>query len=92
LGEYQDNYYTYDSIQIPYLAYDPTRLNEAIVYLYKNGVLYKDDTRTVSSRTKFYIWEISDADNDTINRYQIACGNTDAKRQDSMREIVFKVN
>ena len=91
LGNYNKKYYTYDSIQIPYLAYDPTSPNKATIYLYKNYVQYKDEIRTVEDRDKFYIWEISDADNEATNRYQIACGNTTEARESSIREIEFQV-
>lgn len=90
LGNYQDIYYTYDSIQIPYLAYDPTSPSSASIYLYKNYAQY-DDVREVTSRTKFQIWEISDADNEATNYYQIASGNTNDKRKASQREIEFEV-
>jgi hypothetical protein len=59
--------------------------------LYKNYVQYKDETRVVKDRSKFYIWEISDADNEATNRYQIACGTTTEAREASQREIVFQV-
>jgi hypothetical protein len=52
LGNYQDIYYTYDSIQIPYLAYDPSSPSSASVYLYKNYAQY-NDIREVTSRAKF---------------------------------------
>lgn len=91
LGDYQSTYYTYDSIQIPYLAYDPDSPNEATVYLYKNYVQYKDEERSVTDRSSFSIWEISDANNEATNYYQIACGSTNDLRKASMREITFKV-
>ena len=91
LGTYQNTYYTYDSIQIPYLAYDPTSPSKAQVYLYKNGVQYPDDIREVTSRNRFQIWEISDADNEATNYYQIASGNTNDKRKASQRDITFEV-
>jgi hypothetical protein len=52
LGNYQKTYYTYDAIQIPYLAYDPENPSSASIYLYKNGVQY-DDVRGVTSRDRF---------------------------------------
>lgn len=91
LGNYNSTYYTYDSIQIPYLAYDPLSPNEATIYRYKNYVPYKDETLVVKDRSKFHIWEISDADNEATNRYQIACGSTTEAREGSQREIVFQV-
>ena len=90
LGNYQKVYYTYDSIQIPYLAYDPTSPSSASVYLYKNYKQY-DGVREITSRAKFAIWEISDADNEATNYYQIASGNNSDKRRDSQREIEFQV-
>ena len=91
LGSYSKTYYTYDSIQIPYLAYDPTSPSEAQIHLYKNYVHYADDIRSVTSRSRFEIWEISDIDNEATNHYQIACGNTNDKREASRREITFEV-
>lgn len=96
LGEYQSEYFTYDSIQIPYLAWDPNSPNEATIYLYKDGIQYKDEERVVTDRSAFSIWEIADADfpvDDTgyeNNTYQIACGTTNEMREASMRTITFK--
>ena len=90
-GSYQKVYYTYDSIQIPYLAYDPSSPAKATVYLYKNNIMYKDDVRTVEKYDSFIPWVITDADNEMMNSYQIACGSTDEIREQSKRDIEFEV-
>jgi hypothetical protein len=64
------------------LAYDPTSPSSASVYLYKNYTQY-NDVREITSRAKFAIWEISDADNEATNYYQIASGNNNDKRKAS---------
>lgn len=90
-GTYQKVYYTYDLIQIPYLAYDPASPSKTNVYLYKNDILYKDDIRVVDEYDEFIPWTITDADNEMTNTYQIACGTTDDIREKSKREIIFDV-
>jgi hypothetical protein len=38
LGDYKDVYYNYDSIQIPFLVYDPANTTQVTVHLYKNRI------------------------------------------------------
>ncbi len=92
LGDYQDTYYNYDSIKIPYLVYDPQNTSKTIVHLYKNNK--EIGTREISSTTPknndgYYEFEIVDAVMGRINTYQISCGETDARRE--MREVKFKI-
>ena len=96
-GGYKDSYTEYESIQIPYLAYDPKHTNEATITLYKDNVPY-EDTLTLKSREDFAIWEISDFDapagnnvDYVTNGYGIACGTTKEARDASYRAITFKV-
>ncbi len=91
LGNYSNKYYTYDSIQIPYLAYDPNH-DPATIHLFKNGVWYEDDVREIEGKpSKFAMWEIVDAEDQSVNTYEIACGTTKADREASKRTITFTV-
>ena len=39
LGDYKTEYYTYDTIQIPFFVYDPAHDGESVsVHLYKNNI------------------------------------------------------
>lgn len=88
LGNYQKIYYNYDSIQIPFLVYDPENTTEAIVHLYKNAIELNSSPRTIKDFSAFNIFEIADADLGLINYYQISCGEGDRKVE---REISFSV-
>ena len=96
-GGYKDSYTEYESIQIPYLAYDPKSTDLATITLYKDEVPYKDQL-TLKPGTEFAIWEISDfeapaGDNIEyiVNKYAMSCGTTKDARDASYREITFKV-
>lgn len=88
LGNYQNVYYNYDSIQIPYLVYDPKNTASVVVHLYKNGIELDSSPRTVTDFSAFNIFEIADADLGLINYYQISCGEGELKEE---REISFSV-
>lgn len=81
LGEYKQTYYNYDTIQIPYMIYNPGNMNEAVVHLYKNDVELQE--LTITNLSNFNYWEIANADMG-YNSYQISCGST-------KREITFSV-
>jgi len=90
LGDYKSIYYTYDTIQIPFFAYDPANAGEEIsVHLYKNNIELDSSPRTIEPSTEWNLWEIVDADFKQQNKYQISCGE-DENRQ-SWREIRFTV-
>ena len=75
LGNYKEEYYNYDNIQIPYIVYDPQNTAQAIVTLKKNGVELPSSPRTIDTTTlKWNYFEITDAAIDMINRYSIGCG------------------
>ena len=85
LGDYQDEYYQYDSIKIPYLVYDPNDSSPTVTF-------YKDTNKIneiiPQDLTKFSIWEIVNADLGMRNYYSIACGLEDLEVR---REISFTV-
>lgn len=77
LGNYQDTYYSYDKIQVPYLAYDPTTVLAAVKF-YKGSSLLESKGTNVdwsSGSVSFHLFEITDATVDAQNIYTIMCGN-----------------
>ena len=88
-GDYKNEYYNYDTIQIPYLVWDPADTNTATVHLYRNNIELLSSPRDITVFNEFALWEIADAEMGSINSYQISCGETDDRR--TMREISFKV-
>ena len=80
LGEYQSEYYNYDTIQIPFLIYDPmTTTGYSTVSFKKNGnVISERSVANASASTKSWqIFEIADADVDMVNYYSIQTGSTE---------------
>lgn len=90
LGEYQDKYYNYDDIRIPYLVYDPNATETTTVKLWKNGLPTASPEREVpaSQYSSFNIFEITDAELDVTNYYSISCGIGD---NETRRDITFLV-
>ena len=89
LGNYQSDYYNYDSIQIPFMVYNPASPASATVNLKKNGQDIAGSPRTISTEgsggnRSWNIFEIADADIDVLNYYSISCGSTE-------RTITFTV-
>ena len=85
---YKSSYYDYETIQIPFQVYDPTK-STAEVILYKNNK--EIGTRQITRNgvnPSFEIWEIVDADVDSSNSYAIVCGEDE--RSDRY-EINFEV-
>ena len=89
LGNYQETYYNYDTIQIPYLVYNPADSTKAVVHLYKNDIEIDSSPQTITDFNGFTYWEIADADLEKQNYYQISCGETVATKV--VREISFVV-
>jgi hypothetical protein len=89
LGEYKDVYYNYDSIQIPYLVYDPQDTTKAFVHLYKNRIELEGSPLEIKNLTSFSYWEIADAELNQQNFYQLSCGEDENRKVE--REISFKV-
>lgn len=89
LGDYQEEYYNYDTIQIPFLVWDPANTTTAKVHLYKNKIELESSPRDITDFSQFSYWEIADAEMNALNSYQISCGETDEKYVE--REINFKV-
>ena len=86
LGAYKEAYATYDDIQIPYFVWSFESNN--VVKLYKKGIKYAE--REVVTRTE-YIWEIVDADELQINKYQISCGDDTNPNMYTSREVIFEM-
>ena len=89
LGDYKSVYYTYDTIQIPFLVYDPANTSTVKVHLYKNKIEQESSPREINDFTAFNYWEIADADFDQLNSYQISCGETEDRYVE--REIQFNI-
>ena len=89
LGEYQDTYLNYDTIQIPYTVYDPQDTTFASVHLYKNGNEIVGSPIKVTDFEKFMQWEIADADLGQLNYYSLSCGEEDSRKVS--RDILFTV-
>lgn len=53
LGEYQDQYYEYDTIKIPFRVYDPTASLGAEITLFKDS--NKIGSRTITDQSQFSI-------------------------------------
>ena len=90
LGDYQDKYYSYDSIVIPYAIYNPVASSTDITFKKDNiqlGSIHKNIANTVSS---FYKWEITETTINQMNYYQICCGDEGSNNY-VQREISFKV-
>lgn len=84
LGNYQETYHEYDTIQVPFKVYDPSSTSEATVHLYKNNIELVSSPRKITNSADFAIFEIVDSDLGMVNYYTIECGDT-------KREISFTV-
>ena len=93
LGDYQDVYYNYDTIQIPFLVYNPTNTAEVEVHLYKNDIEIDGSPRTIKDFSKFEYWQIADAELNRESYYSIGCNyiDQDGEASQIIREISFKV-
>ena len=60
LGDYQKEYYQYDSVKIPFRVFDPEATLSTTVTLFKDST--KMGTREITDTSKFSIWEIINAD------------------------------
>lgn len=89
LGDYQDTYYNYDIIQIPFLVYNPADTSKAEVRLYKNDIEIDSSPRTIQEFKTYSYWQIADAELNKENYYSLACGLT--PETSAVREIKFKV-
>jgi hypothetical protein len=60
VGDYQDSYYEYDTILLPYRVYEPGTSQYIEVHLSKNGVEIEGSPRSVeAASTTWSYWEIS---------------------------------
>ena len=84
-GDYQNEYKTYDDIQIPFKVYN-NGSTEATVYFYKNN--QKTSERNIKIGSQFEIYEIADAMENATNYYAIGCGE---QENEVRRNIIFSV-
>ena len=89
LGEYQNNYYSYDVIQIPFRVYDPNNPSSATVHFKKNNKELDNSPQIITDNTKFSYFEIADAELNVLNRYAITCGEGD---NEAVRDIEITVS
>lgn len=89
LGNYKKVYYTYDSIRIPFLVYDPANTDFALVHLYKDKIELEGSPREIHDLSGYTYWEITDATFNQQNAYQISCGETEDRYVE--REISFTI-
>lgn len=83
LGDYKDEYYSYDTIQIPFRVFDPQAENP-IVHFKRNNIELSYSPQTVTDSKKFAIFEIANPELNIINHYTITCG-------DGARETTRKI-
>ena len=89
LGDHKSVYYTYDTIKIPFLVWDPSNTTLVKAHLYKNGIEQDGSPREITKFSEFYQWEIADADFGRLNTYKISCGETEDRYVE--REIQFEI-
>ena len=70
-GDFKTEYYTYETIRIPFRVYDPN-VTIAKVNLYKNGVLLS--TREVTNQNEWQYWEITNLSVNDSSYYTIKVG------------------
>ena len=88
LGTYQEKYYNYDDIKIPFLVYDPENATTKVSF-YKNGNLMGEPRIEIGqNHKKFSIFEIVDAETNVRNYYSISCGENERMEK---RDIDFLV-
>lgn len=83
LGDYKDEYYNYDTIQIPFRVFDPQAENP-IVHFKRNNIELSYSPQTITDSKKFAIFEIANPELNVINHYTITCG-------DGARETTRKI-
>ncbi len=87
LGDFKDEYKTYDDIQIPYKVYN-NGATDATVHFYKNNQEMEGSPHDIKISAQFEIFEIPDAQENATNYYAIGCGEQD---NEIRRDIVFTV-
>ena len=83
LGDYKDEYYNYDTIQIPFRVFDPQAENP-VVHFKRNNIELSYSPQTITDSKKFAIFEIANPELNVINHYTITCG-------DGARETTRKI-
>ena len=88
LGDYKQQYYSYDVIQIPFRVFDPKNSEQAVVYFKRNNIDLPNSPQTIKDMVNYSYFEIADAELDIINRYSISCGEGD---DETIRRIEITV-
>lgn len=83
LGGYKDEYYSYDTIQIPFRVFDPQAENP-IVHFKRNNIELSYSPQTITDSKNYAIFEIANPELNVINHYTITCG-------DGARETTRKI-
>ena len=84
-GDFKTEYYTYETIRIPFRVYDPN-VTTAKVSLYKNGVLLS--TREVTDQNEWQYWEITNLSINDSSYYTIKVGT---EPYDYSRNFTFTI-
>lgn len=87
LGTYKENYYTYETIQIPFRVYKENSGSNGIEVIFCKES-YEINRQTITNTAAFSIFEIPDAEENKTNRYSIVCGEDENRVE---REITFKI-
>lgn len=87
LGDYKEEYYNYDTIQIPFRVFDPQAENP-VVHFKRNNIELSYSPQTITDAKNYAIFEIANPELDVINHYTITCG--DGERE-TIRKIEIRV-
>lgn len=89
LGDFKEEYYTYDTVYIPYLVYDSEKTSDGTeVHLYKNGIEIDSSPRMIKEFNKWSYWEITDLQEEDNSYYTIRVGKDE---RETRRNITFTV-
>jgi hypothetical protein len=89
LGDYETEYYEYDTILIPYRVYDPDASQYVEVHLSKNGTEIEGSPRNIESTlTEWSYWEISNLEVNDASYYTIRIGKDE---KETKRNLTFTI-
>lgn len=87
LGEYKEEYYNYDTIQIPFRVFDPLD-DTPEVHFKRNNIELPYSPQEITDSKSFALFEISNPEVDIVNHYSITCGENE---RETIRRIEIKV-
>lgn len=88
LGDYKTEYYSYDTIQIPFRVFDPASPEKTTVHFKRNGIELSYSPQEIDDFRDFAIFEIANPELDVLNHYTISCGEGE---REVTRKIEFRV-